>query len=119
MRANLRKNGAAMTNAFKVRVIAFRLYMSYFREADRQKRLLSRSHSWANKWIVNLGTLPYYRFFRQNTLLPILNIVEAKRKAVSERELARLLTNWRQRKIDELRFIQAAVSSKLLIWIDH
>ena len=60
--------------------------------------------------IVNLGTLPYYRFFRQNTLLPILHIVRCVQRGDSNVELVNLLMYWRERKLYELHYIQVAVS---------
>ena len=53
-------------------------------------------------------TLPYYRFFRQNTLLPI----QAIAKAIEVRrddEIRSMLVRWRQRKLFELHYIQIAV----------
>jgi hypothetical protein len=59
--------------------------------------------------VVNLGTLPYYRFFRQNTLLPILNIVHCVRRGESDAEMTKVIAHWRERKLYELQYIQIAV----------
>jgi hypothetical protein len=60
--------------------------------------------------VINLGTLPYYRFFRQNTLLPILNIVNCVRRGENDAEMTKVIAHWRERKLYELQFIQIAVS---------
>lgn len=58
---------------------------------------------------MNLITLPYYRFFRQNTLLPIFAIAKAARLQKNNVELATMLSSWRDRKLHELYFVQVAV----------
>jgi len=70
----------------------------------------NRIFSLATGTIVSLGTLPYYRFFRQNTLFPILHIVKRVRRGDSEAEMVKIITHWRERKLYELQFIQVAVS---------
>ncbi|KAI0129347.1 hypothetical protein F4776DRAFT_167932 [Hypoxylon sp. NC0597] len=55
-----------------------------------------------------LFTLPYYRFFRQNTLLPIHAIATHARLQTSEVELAEMVSSWRDRKLHELYFVQVA-----------
>lgn len=57
---------------------------------------------------MNLITLPYYRFFRQNTLLPIFAIAKAARLQKNNVELATMLSSWRDRKLHELYFVQVA-----------
>lgn len=57
---------------------------------------------------MNLVTLPYYRFFRQNTLLPILAIANSARLRKNDIELAAMLSSWRDRKLHELYFVQVA-----------
>jgi hypothetical protein len=66
--------------------------------------------SWSKQSVVAAGTLPYYRFFRQNTLLPIQHIVKCVQRGDSNLEMVKILTNWRERKLYELHFIQVAVS---------
>ncbi|OTA61065.1 hypothetical protein K449DRAFT_395771 [Hypoxylon sp. EC38] len=58
--------------------------------------------------VMNLLTLPYYKFFRQNTLLPILAIANKARLQKSDVELAAMLSSWRDRKLYELYFVQVA-----------
>ncbi|KAI1458356.1 hypothetical protein F4805DRAFT_137503 [Annulohypoxylon moriforme] len=64
--------------------------------------------SFLGQVIMHLGTLPYYRFFRQNTLYPILSIAENARLRKSDAELSTMLSNWRDRKLYELYFVQVA-----------
>lgn len=59
--------------------------------------------------VVTLGTLPYYRFFHQNTLSPILHIAKCAQQGHSNTDLVRIITSWRDRKLYELHFIQVAV----------
>lgn len=65
---------------------------------------------WIEHLIVTLGTLPYYRFFRQNTLLPVLHLAKCVRRGDSDPDLIGILNHWRERKLYELQFIQVAVS---------
>ncbi|KAK8138124.1 hypothetical protein PG984_001504 [Apiospora sp. TS-2023a] len=53
-------------------------------------------------------TLPYYRFFRQNTLLPIQAIAKAINVRRDEEEIHLMLARWRERKLYELHYIQIA-----------
>lgn len=62
-----------------------------------------------------LVTLPYHRFFRFNTLQPLLEIRGhaargIKRHADERKKLHSLLLGWRIRKKDELSFVSIAVS---------
>ncbi|KAI1407274.1 hypothetical protein F5Y13DRAFT_175332 [Hypoxylon sp. FL1857] len=59
---------------------------------------------------MNVVTLPYYRFFRQNTLLPILAIAKRARLRESDTELATMLSSWRDSKLHELYIVQVAGS---------
>ncbi|KAI0852194.1 hypothetical protein F5Y00DRAFT_258607 [Daldinia vernicosa] len=59
---------------------------------------------------MSIFTLPYYRTFRQNTLLPILAIVRSAKLRKDEAELAAMLSSWRDRKLQELYFIQVAAT---------
>jgi len=59
--------------------------------------------------ISSLVTFPYYRFYRQNTLFPILAIAEGVRRGEEGADLAKHLLHWKSRKLDELRFVQVAV----------
>jgi len=59
--------------------------------------------------ISGLVTFPYYRFYRQNTLFPILAIAEGVRRGEEGSDLAKHLLHWKSRKLDELRFVQVAV----------
>ncbi|KAK7940783.1 uncharacterized protein PG986_013170 [Apiospora aurea] len=54
-------------------------------------------------------TLPYYRFFRQNTLLPILAIAKAIDVRRDEEEIRSMVARWRARKLYELHYIQIAL----------
>ncbi|KAK8055779.1 hypothetical protein PG993_001006 [Apiospora rasikravindrae] len=53
-------------------------------------------------------TLPYYRFFRQNTLLPIQAIAKAIDVGRDEGEIRSMVARWRARKLYELHYIQIA-----------
>ncbi|KAI0379890.1 hypothetical protein F5Y04DRAFT_289722 [Hypomontagnella monticulosa] len=57
---------------------------------------------------MNIVTLPYYRFFRQNTLLPILAIAKSARLRKNDTQLVAMLSSWRDRKLHELYFVQVA-----------
>ena len=63
--------------------------------------------------IVNLGTLPYYRFFNQNTYTPIVRIAKIVTNEESDQEIVSVLRHWRSRKIHEMHFIQVAVGLNL------
>lgn len=54
-------------------------------------------------------TLPYYRFYRQNTLLPILAIARSVRNQDDDESISGHLRHWQDRKLDEFKFIAAAV----------
>lgn len=56
-------------------------------------------------------TLPYYRFYRQNTLLPILSIARSVKNMDGHEDVSAHLAHWRDRKLDEFRFVQAAICS--------
>lgn len=77
----------------------------------RLRLALRKATSSSGYAIMNLITLPYYRFFRQNTLLPILAIANAAKPPKSDARLAMMLSSWRDRKLHELYFIQVAVRS--------
>ncbi|KAK0636778.1 hypothetical protein B0T17DRAFT_485085 [Bombardia bombarda] len=56
----------------------------------------------------SLITLPYYRFYRQNTLLPILAIMRSVRERESDDVLFQRTRYWRERKLREFQFVQVA-----------
>ncbi|KAI0452793.1 hypothetical protein F5B21DRAFT_526516 [Xylaria acuta] len=58
--------------------------------------------------LMNITTLSYYRFFNQNTLLPIRLVEKWIRMGRSREEVHRILTNWQGRKLFELQFVQVA-----------
>ncbi|KAK8019921.1 hypothetical protein PG990_005059 [Apiospora arundinis] len=58
--------------------------------------------------LMHAVTLPYYRFFRQNTLLPVQAIAKAINVRRDEDEIRAMLARWRARKLYELHFIQIA-----------
>lgn len=62
--------------------------------------------SMALMWIL---TLPYYRYFQVNTLSPLQRMSKAASLPDERESLSRLLTRWRVRKLEELRFITIAV----------
>lgn len=64
--------------------------------------------------IANLVTLPYYRFYRQNTLLPILAIKRSVEARESDEVIFERLRNWQDRKLAEYKFIAAAVMAPFL-----
>ncbi|KAK1763960.1 hypothetical protein QBC33DRAFT_548426 [Phialemonium atrogriseum] len=59
-----------------------------------------------SNWI----TLPYYRFYRQNTLLPILSIARSLKEKDNPRNVSERLAHWRDRKLNELQFTQVAAT---------
>ncbi|KAI1270846.1 hypothetical protein F5Y07DRAFT_384966 [Xylaria sp. FL0933] len=60
--------------------------------------------------VMNLLTLPYYRFFRQNTLLPIKSIVKLYGHNGESDETQRVFAAWQDRKLIELHFVQVAAT---------
>lgn len=58
---------------------------------------------------MNLLTLPYYRFFRQNTLLPIKALVKSYEHSGDSANTHRMFSAWQDRKLIELHFVQVAV----------
>ncbi|KAK6843009.1 hypothetical protein PG987_003869 [Apiospora arundinis] len=60
--------------------------------------------------LMHVVTLPYYRFFRQNTLLPIQAIAKSLNEGgIGEEEIRSMLARWRARKLYEMHFIQIAL----------
>lgn len=59
--------------------------------------------------LANFITLPYYRFYRQNTLLPILAIARSLKEKDDPKHVSERLVHWRGRKLHELEFTQVAV----------
>ncbi|KAK1515605.1 uncharacterized protein CCOS01_12803 [Colletotrichum costaricense] len=53
-------------------------------------------------------TLPYNRFYQQNTLLPILAIAKAVEDRESDEEISAQLKRWRDRKLSEFQLVQVA-----------
>ncbi|KAK3321369.1 hypothetical protein B0T19DRAFT_478482 [Cercophora scortea] len=56
----------------------------------------------------NMITLPYYRFYRQNTLLPVLAIVKAVKEGERDELISRRMRYWRERKLREYQFVSVA-----------
>ncbi|OLN94148.1 UPF0157 protein [Colletotrichum chlorophyti] len=56
----------------------------------------------------NILTLPYYRFYQQNTLLPILTIAKSVEDRESDGEISAQLKRWRDRKLSEFQLVQVA-----------
>ncbi|KAK3684049.1 hypothetical protein B0T22DRAFT_431857 [Podospora appendiculata] len=56
----------------------------------------------------NMITLPYYRFYRQNTLLPVLAIVKAVKEGERDELVSRRMRYWRERKLREYQFVSVA-----------
>lgn len=54
-------------------------------------------------------TLPYYRFYRQNTLLPILRLARSVEDKDPADMIYQRLHQWQTRKMDEYRFVQLSV----------
>lgn len=59
-------------------------------------------------------TLPYYRFYQQNTLLPILSIAKTVQDEESDEEISAELRRWRDRKLSEFQLVQVAVCPQVL-----
>lgn len=66
---------------------------------------------WSGSVLANLITLPYYRFFRQNTLIPMQSISRAIEDGKDDLTILKVLARWKERKLYELHFIQIAASS--------
>ncbi|KAF9880299.1 hypothetical protein CkaCkLH20_02253 [Colletotrichum karsti] len=56
----------------------------------------------------NILTLPYYRFYQQNTLLPILSIAKSVEECESDEDISAELQRWRDRKLSEFQLVQVA-----------
>ncbi|KAK8088569.1 hypothetical protein PG997_003530 [Apiospora hydei] len=76
----------------------------------RQQSVVSSVVSRLGFALMHALTLPYYRFFRQDTLLPILAIAKAIDVRRDEEEIRSMVARWRARKLYELHYIQIAVS---------
>ncbi|KAL0933630.1 uncharacterized protein CTRU02_210429 [Colletotrichum truncatum] len=53
-------------------------------------------------------TLPYNRFYQQNTLRPILSIAKSVENRESDAEISAELKRWRDRKLSEFQLVQVA-----------
>ncbi|KAI0973990.1 hypothetical protein F4678DRAFT_424208 [Xylaria arbuscula] len=60
--------------------------------------------------VMNLLTLPYYRFFRQNTLMPVKAIVKSYEHSSESDDTHRMFSAWQDRKLIELHFVQVAAT---------
>lgn len=65
--------------------------------------------------IANSVTLPYYRFYRHNTLLPILAIKKSVEDGESPEAILERLRFWQDRKMAEYKLTAAAVISPISI----
>lgn len=63
----------------------------------------------AGQALANGITLPYYRFYRQNTLIPIQAIAKSVENGESTEMIVDRLNRWRDRKLHEFQFVQVAV----------
>ncbi|KAL1872364.1 hypothetical protein Daus18300_004334 [Diaporthe australafricana] len=79
------------------------------RNANRSSRAsrLTRTSVLA---ISNAITLPYYRFYRQNTLLPIIRLAKSVEDEDAADCVSQRLRQWQTRKLDEYRFVQLSGS---------
>lgn len=69
--------------------------------------------------VVLLITLPYHRFFLNNTLQPIFKMQDLAVRGVfrhthDREKLHSMLSSWRSRKKDELGFVSIAVSENTI-----
>jgi hypothetical protein len=71
--------------------------------------LLKSFWGFSRTLIASSVTLPYYRFYRQNTLLPILAIARSVRNQDNDESISSHLQHWQERKLNEFKFIAAAV----------
>lgn len=62
-------------------------------------------------------TLPYNRFYMQNTLLPVQSIAKAVEDRVSDHEISAELHRWRKRKLSEFQLCQVAVRPRLPLFL--
>ncbi|KAL8370124.1 hypothetical protein RB595_000482 [Gaeumannomyces hyphopodioides] len=76
------------------------------------RAMTARIVSFCASAAMSVVTLPYYRFYRQNTLLPIQRLAKALRKRENPLDVSRKLQLWRERKLSEAQFVQ--VSGTLL-----
>ncbi|KAK4162952.1 hypothetical protein QBC43DRAFT_320748 [Cladorrhinum sp. PSN259] len=53
-------------------------------------------------------TLPYYRFYRENTLLPVLAIAKCVRDGESAERVSARISHWKDRKLGEYQFVTVA-----------
>ncbi|KAF2973368.1 hypothetical protein GQX73_g230 [Xylaria multiplex] len=60
--------------------------------------------------LMNLVTLPYYRYFRQNTLIPIKTIIKSYEHGGESDNIYRMFAAWQDRKLIELHFVQVAAT---------
>ncbi|KAI0443749.1 hypothetical protein F4803DRAFT_514068 [Xylaria telfairii] len=60
--------------------------------------------------LMNLITLPYYRFFRQNTLIPIKSMIEKYEQIGESDDTNRMFAVWQDRKLIELHFVLVAAT---------
>lgn len=77
----------------------------------RRQALPGAALQWSGSILAHLVTLPYYRFFRQNTLIPIQSIARAIEEGKDDARILKILARWKERKLYELHFIQIAASS--------
>lgn len=73
-------------------------------------KILQRIASSTVTIVVRVGTLPYYRLFYFNTVGVLQRIAIHGKEQNNFKILKRLITSWRERKLDELQFISIAVS---------
>ncbi|KAF2471779.1 uncharacterized protein BDR25DRAFT_285382 [Lindgomyces ingoldianus] len=55
-----------------------------------------------------VGTLPYYRFYRHNTIEPLKKISTLACQPLNSRKVLKEISRWRARKLTELQFISIA-----------
>ena len=73
--------------------------------------------------VSNVITFPYYRFYRQNTLLPIVRLAKSVEDGDTADSISQRLRQWQTRKLDEYRFVQLSVcethSNSVLLHQNH
>lgn len=61
-------------------------------------------------WLANLVTFPYYRSYRENTLLPILSIVRSVKENENRDDISQKFRHWQETKIHEFQLVAVGVS---------
>lgn len=67
-------------------------------------------------WLANVVTFPYYRSYRENTLIPILSIIRSVKENENEDKISEQFHHWQETKIHEFQLVAVGVSSSATIY---